>query len=121
MRKDAEGHAGDDQKLRSLIETRNRADAAMYNAEHFMHASAEKISATSLQEVEQAVARLRTAVQGRDVGEIESLTKNLDLALELVGSFLETVEPNPGSNLPNPGSNLPNPDAKTAPFYGINP
>jgi molecular chaperone DnaK len=114
MRKDAEGHAGDDQKSRTLIETRNRADVALYNAEHFLHTQAEKILETSRQEVEQAVARLKTAWQGRDVGDIQSLTKNLDLVLELVGSFIEPGEPNPGTAPLNP-------DAKTAPFYGINP
>lgn len=65
-------------------------------------------------EVEQAVIKLKTVTKGTDVDNIQSLTINLDLLLELAGSFL-------GPGGPNPGAALSNPDAKRAPFYGIKP
>jgi len=112
MRKEAEAHAEDDHKLRDMIEARNYADATIYNAEHFLREQAVKDAGSSQQEVEQALARLKSAWQGKDVSEIKSLTQNLERVLKLAGSFTDTGKPDLGPAYPHP-------DARTAPFDGI--
>ena len=112
MRKEAEAHAEDDHKLRDMIEARNYADATIYTAEHFLREQAVKDAGSSQQEVEQALARLKSAWQGKDVSEIKSLTQNLERVLKLAGSFTDTGKPDLGPAYPHP-------DARTAPFDGI--
>jgi molecular chaperone DnaK len=114
MRQDAETHAEDDRKMRDLVDIRNRADAAIYNAEHFLHQQAGKMPEALRQEVGQAAARLKTACLGENVSEIKSLTENLERVLKPFESFIDTGEPDLGPAYRHPG-------AKTAPFDGINP
>jgi molecular chaperone DnaK len=114
LRLEAKKHAGADQKLRDLIEIRNRADEALHRAELFLLEHGAEVPEARMQEIDQAAASLRTARSGRDADAIQSLLKELDLALQRAGSSPETGEPTLGSTPSNLG-------AKTAPFYGMNP
>jgi molecular chaperone DnaK len=86
MMKEAESHADEDKKRREEIETRNRADQAVYAAERMVKDSGDKLSATDRSAIESAVETLKKASAGTDVTAINSamdaLTKAQHAAAE---------------------------------------
>jgi molecular chaperone DnaK len=86
MMKEAEAHAGEDKKRREEIETRNRADQAVYAAERMVKDAGEKLSATDRAAVESAIEELKKANAGTDVTAVnqamEALTKAQHAAAE---------------------------------------
>jgi molecular chaperone DnaK len=79
MMKEAESHAEDDRKRREEIETRNRADQAVYGAERFIKDSGDKLSAGDRQSIESAIESLKKAIESNDAAaisrEMEALTQ----------------------------------------------
>jgi molecular chaperone DnaK len=86
MMKEAESHAEEDRKRREEIETRNRADQAVYAAERMVKDAGDKLSATDRAAVESAVEELKKANAGTDVAAItaamDALTKAQHTAAE---------------------------------------
>jgi molecular chaperone DnaK len=86
MMKEAESHADEDKKRREEIETRNRADQAVYAAERMVKDSGDKLSAADRSAIESAVEALKKASAGTDVTAINSamdaLTKAQHAAAE---------------------------------------
>ena len=70
MMKEAESHSDEDKKRREEIETRNRADQAVYAAERMLRDTGDKVGASDRQAVESAIQDLKTAVSGTDTGAI---------------------------------------------------
>jgi molecular chaperone DnaK len=70
MMKEAESHADEDRRRREEIETRNRADQAVYAAERFIKESGDKLPAADRQSVEGAMEALRKAVDANDTAGI---------------------------------------------------
>jgi molecular chaperone DnaK len=66
MMKEADLHADEDKKRREEIETRNRADQAVYAAERMLRDTGDKLSAADRQAVESAIQDLKTATSGTD-------------------------------------------------------
>ena len=66
MMREAESHADEDRQRREEIETRNRADQAVYAAERLVRDSGDKIPAADKQAIETAIADLRKAIEGND-------------------------------------------------------
>src|ERR687890_558093 len=60
MMKDAESHAEEDKKRREEIETRNRADQAVYAAEKMMQDMGEKLAASDKSAVQSAIESLKS-------------------------------------------------------------
>jgi len=75
--RDAEEHAEEDRRRRTLVEARNQADSVIFAAEK---ALADAPSGADRQAVEEAVSALRTAVEGEDVETILSRTQALQAA-----------------------------------------
>ena len=86
MMREAESHADEDKKRREEIETRNRADQAVYAAERMVKDAGEKLSATDRAAVESAIEELKKASAGTDVAAInqamDALTKAQHAAAE---------------------------------------
>jgi molecular chaperone DnaK len=62
MMRDAESHAEDDKKRREEIETRNRADQAIYQAEKTMQDMGDKLAASDKSALESAIEGLKSAM-----------------------------------------------------------
>jgi len=77
MVKDAETHAAEDEKKREEIETRNNADSMVYQTEKNLGEFGDKISEDIKQRVQTAVERVKSALQGTDIGEIKSASDAL--------------------------------------------
>jgi molecular chaperone DnaK len=77
MMKDAESHAEDDKRRREEIETRNRADQAVYGTERFIKESGDKLSASDKQAIEAAMEAVKKANEGTDASAIQQALDQL--------------------------------------------
>ena len=75
MMKDAESHAGEDERKKAEIEARNRLDGLMYSVEKTFAENKDKVDAAAGEEIEAAVAESKTALAGSDV---EAMNKAFD-------------------------------------------
>jgi molecular chaperone DnaK len=71
MMREAESHADEDRKKKEDVETRNRADQAVYGAERMLADAGDKLSASDKAPVESAIAELKKALEANDAGEIK--------------------------------------------------
>jgi molecular chaperone DnaK len=79
MMREAESHADEDRKRREEIETRNKADQAVYGAERFIKDSGDKLTGPDKAAIEGAVESLKKAIESGDAAaiarEMETLTQ----------------------------------------------
>src|SRR6188768_265871 len=80
MMKDAESHAEDDKKRKEEIETRNRADQAVYGAEKMLQEMGDKLAASDKSAVQNAVDGLKTAINANDVAAMNKAMEQLTQA-----------------------------------------
>src|SRR5262249_14807719 len=80
MMKEAESHADDDKKRREEIETRNRADQAIYGAERMLKDAGEKLSASDPQAIESAIESAKKANESNDAAAIQRALDQLTSA-----------------------------------------
>jgi molecular chaperone DnaK len=80
MMKDAESHAEEDRKRREEIETRNRADQAVYAAEKMLQDMGDKIAAADKASVQSAIDALKAAVAANDAAAMTSAMEQLTQA-----------------------------------------
>jgi molecular chaperone DnaK len=78
--KDAEAHAEEDKKKRDLAEARNQADGLVYTTEKSLSEYSAKIDPAVKTDVEQAVAKVKQAMEGNDAEAIKSATEELTKA-----------------------------------------
>ena len=77
MVKDAEAHAADDKTRRDVIDARNQADALAYSVEKTVNESLDRLPADEVSQVESAIAAVREAAKGDDLGAIRAATDAL--------------------------------------------
>jgi molecular chaperone DnaK len=80
MMKEAESHAEDDKRRREEIETRNRADQAVYGAERMIKDTGDKLSASDKQAIESAMEAVKKAMEGSDAAEVQRALDSLTAA-----------------------------------------
>jgi molecular chaperone DnaK len=78
--KDAEVHADDDRKKRELVDARNHADALIYSTEKSIKDLGDKVDPATKSNVEQAIEKLRKAMEGDNKDEIRRLSEELTSA-----------------------------------------
>ncbi len=77
MVKDAEAHAEEDAKRREEAEARNQGDTLVYQTEKLLKEQGDKLSGDEKQKVEDALASLKSALGGDDIGAIKDATEAL--------------------------------------------
>jgi len=75
--RDAELHAEEDRRKRELVEARNHADALIYSTERSIRDLGDKVDAATKSRVEEAIQRLRKAMEGDNKEEIRRLSDEL--------------------------------------------
>jgi molecular chaperone DnaK len=75
--KDAELHAEEDKKKRALVDARNAADSLIYTTEKSLKEAGEKLDANTKGEIENAIDKLKKAMEGEDTAEIKQLSEEL--------------------------------------------
>jgi len=88
MVRDAEQHAADDRQRKEEAETRNNADALVYQTEKLLKDQGEKVPAEERERVEGALKNLRESVAGTDVERIRRDTEALRTASQAFGQRL---------------------------------
>lgn len=78
--KDAEMHAEEDKKNRELVDARNTADSMVYTTEKSLKEAGDDLDEASKNEINQAIEKLKKAMEGDDVEEIKKLTEELTQA-----------------------------------------
>jgi molecular chaperone DnaK len=72
MMKDADSHAEEDRRRKEEVETRNRADQAVYAAEHLLKETGDKLGAGDRQAIESAIDEIKKALERNDAAAIQA-------------------------------------------------
>ena len=80
MQRDAEAHADEDKQRREAVDRRNEADQLVYATEKSLEEHGDKLSDEDKKGVEDAVAALKTALEGQDDEAIKSAMETLQQA-----------------------------------------
>jgi molecular chaperone DnaK len=80
MARDAESHSSDDRKKKEEIESRNRADAMVYNIEKMLKEHRDKVAASDAKAVEDALEETKKAMSEGGIDKINQATSKLETA-----------------------------------------
>jgi molecular chaperone DnaK len=103
MMKEAESHADDDKKRREEIETRNRADQAVYGTERMLKDTGDKLSAAERTDLEAAMAELRKAIEANDTAGMNAGMDRLVAAQHKAAETIYKQRATPGGAAAEPG------------------
>jgi molecular chaperone DnaK len=84
MVKDAEAHADEDRRQRELVEARNEAENAAYQAERQLGELGDAVDESSKKEIEEAIKAVRDVLESENADEIRSKTEALQTAFHKV-------------------------------------
>jgi molecular chaperone DnaK len=106
MRKDAEAHAAEDRQRKETVESRNRADTAIFQSERALKDLGDKVDPGLKAEIENKIQAVRTALDGGDNKTIDQATQALYDAIQRVGASAYG-QGGPGMGGPGGGSGGP--------------
>jgi molecular chaperone DnaK len=87
-RRDAEAHAEEDKKKRSLAEARNQADSMCFQLEKLLKEHDAKLTSADKEAVNKAIEKTRQAAKGDDVDKIKSAFSELEQASHALSKSL---------------------------------
>ncbi len=88
MVREAEQYADEDRARREEAETRNNAEALVYQTEKFLADNADKVTAEVKTEVEQALGELKKALEDSDTAAIKSASEKVATASQKLGAAM---------------------------------
>ena len=88
MMKDAESHAGEDEKKKASIEARNRLDGLVYSVEKSFSENKDKLDAAAAAEIETAISDSKAALGGEDADAMNSAFERLQTASHKIAEVL---------------------------------
>src|SRR5450631_898199 len=98
MAKDAESHTSDDRKKKEEIESRNRADAMVYNIEKMLKEHRDKVSAADAKAVDDALDETKKAMSEGGIDRINQATSKLETAShKLAEAMYKSASQAPGA------------------------
>jgi len=104
MARDADSHASDDRKKKEEIESRNRADAMVYNIEKMLKEHRDKVSAEDAKAVDDALADTKKAMQEGGIDRINQATSKLETASHKLAEAMYKASSQPGGTPPQGGA-----------------
>ena len=78
--KDAQAHSEEDKKRRETVEIKNQADTLIYGTEKNLQEHGDKIAEEDKTKIQEAVAAMKTAMEGDDVEAMKTAMQNLQTA-----------------------------------------
>jgi molecular chaperone DnaK len=129
MVKDAESHAEDDKKKREAVDVRNQADSLVYQTEKLLNENREKIPASDVSAIEEAIKQTKEAIESNDVNQMRTAIDNLTKASHRIAEVMyqqqtqQQAGPQPGPEAeagPQPGSEKKDEDVVDAEFEDVN-
>ncbi len=88
MMKEAESHAGEDEKKKAEIEARNRLDGLVYNVEKTFSENKDKLDSAAAGDIENALSESKTALAGTDADAMNSAFETLQTASHKIAEVL---------------------------------
>ena len=88
MVKDAESHAEDDKKRREVVEAKNQGEALVHETEKNLNEHGDKLAEGEKQPIADAVADLKSALEGEDLEAITAKTQALQQAAAKLGEAI---------------------------------
>ena len=98
MMKDAESHAGEDEKKKLTIEARNRLDGLVYSVEKTLAENKDKVDAAAAGDIESAIAESKTALAGEDVDAMNNAFDRLQSASHKLAEAIYSQTPPPDAD-----------------------
>jgi len=89
MKKDAEEHAGEDEKKKELIDARNLAEQVIYTAEKAVADYGDKVPAEVKTAVEDKIKALRETKDKDDTAAIKTATEELSKEMQKIGEAMQ--------------------------------
>lgn len=89
MKKEAEDHASEDEKKKSLIESRNMAEQLLYTAEKSLRDHGDKVPAETRTEIETKIKELKEVKEKDDKEAIDNKTQELSTSLQKIGEIMQ--------------------------------
>jgi len=123
--KDAELHADEDKKKKSIVEARNTADALIYSTEKSIKELGEKVDAGTKTKVEAAIESLKKAMESEDADEIKRLSEELTQASHKLAEAMYQQASKAGGQQTGPqegeqpGASTPDDDVVDADFEEV--
>jgi molecular chaperone DnaK len=103
MVKDAEAHASEDHARRERIEKKNQLDSMVYQAEKTIAESGENIPVGDKNEVDEALANAKQALEGDDEATLDAARQRLEGALHKVAEHLYKQQAEAGGSAEGAG------------------
>jgi molecular chaperone DnaK len=103
MARDADSHASDDRKKKEEIESRNRADAMVYNIEKMLKEHRDKVGADDAKAVEEALADTKKAMSEGGIDRINQATSKLETASHKLAEAMYKASSQQPGGAPPPG------------------
>jgi molecular chaperone DnaK len=98
MRTEAESHSEDDRRRMEEVESRNRLDGIMYQAEKMLRENREKIAESDVKTAEDAIEEAKKAIAEGGTARLRSATENLEKSLHKIAEILyKANEAKPGA------------------------
>ena len=88
MVKEAESHAEEDRKRREAVEMRNEADNLVFRTEKLISENADKITDDVKTPVEEAIAEVKTALEGTDDDAVKAAVEKLNTTSAALGQAM---------------------------------
>jgi molecular chaperone DnaK len=88
MRAEAESHSEDDRRRMEEVESRNRLDGIMYQAEKMIRENREKIAESDIKSAEDAIEEAKKAIAEGGTARLRSATENLEKSLHKIAEIL---------------------------------
>jgi molecular chaperone DnaK len=107
MVRDAEAHASEDKQRREEVETRNRADQAVWAAERFLKETGEKLESADRLAIESATNDLKSALESNDAKAVTTTLEALMQAQQKAAERLYQAAPGPADAGPSAGGGAP--------------
>jgi molecular chaperone DnaK len=125
LRKEAEANAYEDAKAKENTESRNQAESLAYQCERQVHDLGEKVPGNLKKDIDDLIAKLRTALSGADLAPVKAASEELQAKFQEITAELykKTAQeqasaskvPEPGYT-PTPGGTSPGGDVIDAEF-----
>jgi molecular chaperone DnaK len=88
MRQEAESHSEDDRRRMEEVESRNRLDGIMYQAEKMLRENREKLAESDAKSAEEAIEEAKKAIAEGGTARLRSATENLEKSLHKIAEVL---------------------------------
>lgn len=102
MVREAEENAESDKDRRELVEAKNQAESLIHSTEKSLEEHKDKVSSTTVEAIELALAQLRDATETNEVGKIKSSMQNLTESAMKLGEAIYKAQQEEGDGEDEP-------------------